>query len=1109
MSRTLREVTAIVAATALACTLNSGVAAAVQPTSPDTSTSKLTSLAGKEVVLVTGDTVRVDAVGRVLGFQPAKDRESIPVIMTELKGHSYVLPSDVGALISEGKLDQRLFDVTELSNPAYEKMTGSGVPVIVQYAQSGAAARSQAPAARAAVRGTTGAAMRAELKSVHADALTVGKGAAASAWAKLTRASTAGRTLAPGVARIRLDGLAHATLDQSVTQIGAPTAWEAGYDGEGVQVAVLDTGIATTHADLTTQVVAAKNFTDSADEQDHYGHGTHVSSTVAGTGAASDGKYRGVAPGAQLINGKVMNDDGFGVDSWIVAGMEWAVEQGADIVNMSLGEADQPGVSPLEEAVDRLSDQALFVIAAGNDGPIDGTLGSPASVEDALSVGAVDRTGALAEFSSRGPRTGDSGLKPDITGPGVGIVAAGAAGSRIDRYSPHPAPGYIPMSGTSMAAPHVAGAAAILRQEHPDWTPAQIKSALVGSATPGPYTPMEGGSGIVDLAGAIAQDVIAEQSSLSFGAALWPHDDDAPLTKTLTYRNLGTEPATLDLAVEGTGPDGASAPAGFFTFSATQVTVPAGGIASVDVTADTRLGGDLLGVYDLAITATGDGTTVRTVGAVNREEQMHELTFKATARDGSVPVKDKWYGWVYDFDRGIMTKVSGDAGTTTLRMHAGTYTVLGEVPLIEPATLRYIGDDWVAAPEMRLTEDTTIEVDARTTQPIDIKAPDPGAVLRTAYATVTGPDGVNPVSMYVQKFPQGFRTRWVGPKPPAGTAYTHLIANLVNPTTGVAYHLTDLAEGFYTGLDLHPSMGELARIDIDAGSSAPNRWGVFYSAPSIKAPVPSDDPDLPMTNTVYLTGNQSWQRMFEQRFGAVEAAYAQPFRYYKAGHTYREHWNEPVFGPALVADAVTGAPAGLTRDGDRLSGAINPFADGVGHDGTSRYDAASSSTVLYRNGQEYARVNDILDVNSFDLPPGEATYKLVTTADRTATGTFAVSKKVVWTATFTSAHTKAPTPIPVGVVRYEPKLRPDGTAAAGTRGEVKVDVQGSTDSWKPASLRVYASYDHGATWRRLVVAHGAVSVANPAAGGSVSFKAEFRDRNRTFSQTILDAYTTS
>ncbi|MFD0783602.1 hypothetical protein ACFQZ8_06715, partial [Micromonospora azadirachtae] len=156
MSRKLREVATIVAATALACTLNSGVAAAVQPTFPDTSAAQPTSLAGKEVVLVTGDTVRVDADGRALGFQPAKDRESIPVIMTELKGHSYVLPSDVGALISEGKLDQRLFDVTELSNPAYEKMTGSGVPVIVQYAQSVAAAKSQAPAARAAVRGTTG-----------------------------------------------------------------------------------------------------------------------------------------------------------------------------------------------------------------------------------------------------------------------------------------------------------------------------------------------------------------------------------------------------------------------------------------------------------------------------------------------------------------------------------------------------------------------------------------------------------------------------------------------------------------------------------------------------------------------------------------------------------------------------------------------------------------------------------------------------------------------------------------------------------------------------------------------------------------------------------------
>ncbi|MEV4754982.1 S8 family peptidase [Micromonospora sp. NPDC049559] len=1105
MPRRPRQGTALIAATALVLTLHSGAAVAAQPTSPGAPAAPVNPMSGREVTLVTGDVVRVDAGGKAVGFRPAKGRESIPVTMTELKGHSYVLPADTSALISAGQLDRRLFDVTGLTDPAYQQLTGGGVPVIVRYAD-GAAQRS---AARSTLRANSGADVRADLRSVNAEALTVPEERAASAWSSLTRPSARGRTLAPGVTGIRLDGVVRASLDVSVPQIGAPAAWAAGYDGAGVKVAVLDSGIDTTHPDLAPQVVASANFTDTADALDHYGHGTHVASILAGTGARSDGKYRGVAPGVRLLNGKVMNDRGAGTESSIIAGMQWAVDQGAKVVNMSLGGPDQPGLDPLEEAVNRLSDRALFVVAAGNSGPFDATVGTPASADAALTVGAVDRTDALAEFSSRGPRVGDSALKPDLTAPGVDITAAAATGSQLDGTLPHPAPGYLTMPGTSMATPHVAGSAALLAQQHPDWGPARLKAALVGSAKPGAYRPMQGGSGRVDVAHAITQDVLAEPASLSFGAALWPHADDAPMTRTLTYRNLGAAPLTLELAAQGTGPDGTPTPDGFFTLSATQLTVPANGTASVEVTADTRIGGSIEGVYDLAVTATGAGRSVRTVGAVNREGEMYDLTFKATARDGSIPDQDEWYGWVYDFARGFMTEVSGDGGTARLRLPKGTYTVLGEVPLIDPETQVYVGDDRVGAPEMRLTADTTIPVDARTTRPMDIRPPDAGAQLGNAYYTLTGKDGSNPVSNYLSDMPQGHRTRWVGPTPPRGTAYTTLIATFANPDTGTSYHLTDVTEGFYTGVVLHPRLADLARLTVHAGATKPNRWAYLISTPAIKAPAAYHAPDLPSTTTVYLTGNQRWQRTFEQRFGAAEAAYAEPFRYYRAGHTYQEYWNAPVFGPALAPDAITGAPAGLTRDGNRLTGAVNPFADGAGHDGKSRYDATLSSTVLYRNGREYARASDILDAIGFDLPADRATYQLVTTADRTASGVSTGSGKVTWSATFTSARTAAATRIPVGVVRYAPDLAADGTATAGVRDDVKVTVQGSTDSWRLASLTVYASYDHGATWQRLKVHGGEVTVANPPAGGTVSFKADFRDRDgHTYTQTVVDAYTT-
>ncbi|WP_392756977.1 S8 family serine peptidase [Streptomyces sp. LN590] len=142
---------------------------------------------------------------------------------------------------------------------------------------------------------------------------------------------------------------------------------------------------------------------------DYVGHGTHVASTVVGTGRASDGKERGVAPGARLDVGKVLNGRGQGQESWLIAGMEWAArDQQAKIINMSLGGVGD-GSDPLSQAVNQLSAEtgALFVVAAGNAGPHN--IGSPGAADSALTVGAVDSADHLADFSSQGPRNVDEG----------------------------------------------------------------------------------------------------------------------------------------------------------------------------------------------------------------------------------------------------------------------------------------------------------------------------------------------------------------------------------------------------------------------------------------------------------------------------------------------------------------------------------------------------------------------------------------------------------------------------------------------------------------------------------------------------------------------------
>jgi len=178
------------------------------------------------------------------------------------------------------------------------------------------------------------------------------------------------------------------------------------------------------------------------------------------------------------------------------------------VVNMSLGGPPSDGIDPLSDALTQITDRTgtLFVVAAGNEGAAY-TVGSPGLAPAALTVGAVDRDETLAEFSSRGPTAGDLGLKPEITAPGVGIVAARATGTTMG--SPVDAL-YTAASGTSMATPHVAGAAALLAQQNPDWSGRRLKDALISTAEPNPELGVYAqGGGRVDVARAVNQTVTA------------------------------------------------------------------------------------------------------------------------------------------------------------------------------------------------------------------------------------------------------------------------------------------------------------------------------------------------------------------------------------------------------------------------------------------------------------------------------------------------------------------------------------------------------------------------------------------------------------------------
>jgi serine protease AprX len=269
-------------------------------------------------------------------------------------------------------------------------------------------------------------------------------------------------------------------LDKAVPQIGADKVWATGYTGKGVKVCVIDTGIDASHPDLNgNKVVAWVDYVNGkTTPYDDHGHGTHVSSTIAGTGNASGGQYKGVAPEASLMGAKVLSAQGSGSNTNILKGIDWAVQNGAQVISMSLGSSSHS--QAMDDAIkSAVSRGVTVVVAAGNSGPNARTIACPGDSPDAITVGASDRSDAIASFSSRGP-TYDGRVKPDITNMGVGLMAAKATGTGAGKGTTY----YLPMSGTSMATPMTSGVVALLLQANKTLTPAQVKAVLTKTAKP-------------------------------------------------------------------------------------------------------------------------------------------------------------------------------------------------------------------------------------------------------------------------------------------------------------------------------------------------------------------------------------------------------------------------------------------------------------------------------------------------------------------------------------------------------------------------------------------------------------------------------------------------
>ena len=329
----------------------------------------------------------------------------------------------------------------------------------------------------------------------------------------------------PDVTKVWSDGHLHATGTEEYNKGQPNRVWQKAInlaaanrsaDGTGVNVAVLDTGVAPV-ADLSGRIVAAADFTSEGDGLDRYGHGTHMAGIIAGNGTTSKGNWTGVAPKAGIVSIKVAGVDGSTDVSVVIAGLQWAVANRArfniKVLNLSYGTDSKQRyeIDPMNYAVEQAWFSGILVVAAaGNRGPQGNTMSKPADDPYVIAVGAADLNATfdrsddvVAEFSGRGMRGGVE--KPDLVAPGITIVSNRVVGSTIDVLYPYSAVDLNDTkgTGTSQATAIVSGVAALLFPARPSMSPDVAKATLVKTAGDSTASQNGGGAGLVNASPAV------------------------------------------------------------------------------------------------------------------------------------------------------------------------------------------------------------------------------------------------------------------------------------------------------------------------------------------------------------------------------------------------------------------------------------------------------------------------------------------------------------------------------------------------------------------------------------------------------------------------------
>ncbi|MGW7276239.1 S8 family peptidase [Streptomyces sp. NPDC054864] len=1080
------------------------------------------------VTLITGDKVTLGPTSKgrsavTVDPAPYRDRGRSFRTLRDKRG-VYVIPEDVTSLLS-GTLDRELFNIRRLIDSGFDDASTKELPLIVQGSDP--------------LSPIKGERRSRALASIDAVAVTVPKSTSSAFTAQFTSPR---KMAAEGITKVWLDDAVHLTrtegskpssdgspppshksvagLDSYLERIKAPDAWNLGLSGEGVDVALIDSGVDANHPDLQGKVEAEANFTTDPTPGDGNGHGTHVASVAVGTGARADGARKGVAFGANLLSAKVVADNGEGLTSWVIAGMEWAARRGADVVNVSLGGAPRED-DPLADAVDTLSSETdtLFVVASGDDSAGDFSVTTPGVAGSALTV-----AGNGYRLDGAGPAPYTYLAKPDLVAPAADIMGAHIGGGTTQPYGA--------MTGTSPATAQTAGAAALLREQHPDWDARRVKTALTAAAQElEGQLPLNDGAGLLDVAQAATDTVRLSRSNIDF--AYLPHPDSSkPASRDIAITNEGGTPRTFTVTDRANDLAGHAAPDNLVTSSKERVTVPPGATEVVTITL-TPANGDP-GPYEGFVILAEEGGPQRHLPL--------NFTMEAPRVTTSLKVLDR-HGEPWAGGTVLLVSLSGkyqpggggwglvnldEQGRGAARMAPGPMTMMATVRTPEkgdePESVALAGYS-----EIVVEEDRLITIDARRARQLE-----PARVegVRTTVASalihfeqqdekgydlstmlvVTGDeveDGrvfLEPTSP-AQHGEAAFETRW------------RLFSDGRSHSRQADFYDLILGSGPVIPGALRFTVSkrearELARIESDyrsvLGSADTYVDSVSAHSDLVNNSVMLSYPlSVPQRRVEMATAREDiiWRQ--HVTYGTpqiVQAKLVTPETVYKPGRRYSAVWFEAT-APALIA----------THLSDALNVGSAQISDGTHMGGVDQRILGPQQIKMFRNGKELTRDTG----GSFPTTPERALFRVEHTA-HPVQEIFPMGRRVDTAWTFPSEG-----PEPGGPVRtpsvlrldYDPETTSAGVLRPGRSMTMKARIIAGTDqddvgTVERGTLQMWVSTDHGEHWSRMSVKAGHDRWFTARAhslklrpGDTISVRAHgTASGRRGVEQTLIDVY---